>query len=367
MVDSDHYKRMMINSVIMIIGYGLAALGAYMSIYIFMIAAVLIGITSALGEVTVMGYLGLLPTKYMSSFVGGTGCAGISGNIFYLVSHAVLKLKDSVVFSIMIICGILYLVCFVLIIKYTGELRNKKWRKANLSVNKKEISSEGQYSPGLEVKGQFAEINVEGEEKVESLEEKKYSESSKINYEPGSSTVIEKQTKKLALINSLYYIVIWFFVFFCDYGTNVGFSDRIGDNLINAELNKGFLRENFYIIGQFSAQIGILLGRNSFNIFRLNRLYVFMVIAIMIYCIMFYCTLYMWNINPLILFTFIFISGIQNGWGYVFTLVQVLNDQSIQKINKEFIMNFLYVFADIGAGLSMILFLVYDHTFLKEE
>jgi battenin len=81
---------MLINTLIMITAFTLAAFAATFnqhiaSFYMALVASMLFGISTALGESTILGFCKGFPSTYVGLFSSGTGFAGIFGSGLLLI------------------------------------------------------------------------------------------------------------------------------------------------------------------------------------------------------------------------------------------------------------------------------------------
>ena len=328
----------------MTIGYILATIGSQMNIYVFLTASIFIGISCAFGEVAILGYMGGgSANKYITYFAGGTGTAGVGGVLIYFLTHSVFGLSDTYIFGLMIPSGILYLGCFLLVYKRT-ELQTLSY--------------------GVLAEGGLQELHNITENITNNSNTKTKMESVEKQGEFEKEEESKNQSRGMSLRIGMRYILIFFVVYYCDFGNSTGFSDRIGSKIHNRN-NNNFLQKNYYIISQMCTQLGILTGRNSLLLFKLRRTYIFMLTNLLIFTLMLYITIYLWNISPLFMYALVFLSGVMNGWTYLYSIARVMDDLDIYAHNKEYVINYLMIAGDLGAAFSMASFLLFDITFLN--
>ena len=378
----NYSTKIYINSIILFTGYFLGAVGAYCNFYILLLSTMLIGVSAAFGEVAILGFLDLVPKVYMGSFVGGTGASGITGAVFYLITHSLLNLHDSYIFILLIPSALMYFICFFIIQKYTKHEVITKIESRSKSNSLMPLHSIP-FPPISENRGIRNENNItensSSEIVVEEIENglnkkpqlkqailgnklKSIAQAPNIHFNLEN---IREQTKNEAFMKAFPYLLVFFIVYFTDYGTNTGFADRIGTNIQHSELDKNFMRNNFYVLGQFLAQMGIFIGRNSSYVLHLHKPYYFMLVNIIIYCLMLSISLCCWNINPIFMLVLITLSGLMNGWIYLFCINLLIDNIQIYYYNKSFIMNYLMFAGDLGAVFSLAATLIFDTTFMR--
>jgi battenin len=85
-----HLYRMLINTIVMLTGFLLAAFAAtysqnITSFYMALAASMFFGVGTALGESTILGFCKGFPSIYVGLFSSGTGFAGIFGSGILLI------------------------------------------------------------------------------------------------------------------------------------------------------------------------------------------------------------------------------------------------------------------------------------------
>lgn len=109
---------MLINSILMIIGFLLIGFSStynthVAAFYISLLASVILGITCALGESTVLGFCKGFPGTVVGYFGSGTGFAGVFGSGIVLLSTLVLKMDNiGILFFYSTITSIVYFFAF---------------------------------------------------------------------------------------------------------------------------------------------------------------------------------------------------------------------------------------------------------------
>jgi MFS family permease len=118
MINVKHLTRMLINTILMILGFLLIALACtydthIASFYLSLFASVILGVVSALGESTTLGFCKGFPSTVVGYFGSGTGFAGVFGAGLVLLATSILKIRNigSLFFAI-IPTSILYFLAF---------------------------------------------------------------------------------------------------------------------------------------------------------------------------------------------------------------------------------------------------------------
>lgn len=118
MINVKHLTRMLINTIMMILGFLLIALACtydtnIASFYLSLFASVILGVVSALGESTTLGFCKGFPSTVVGYFGSGTGFAGVFGAGIVLLATSVLKIHNigSLFFAI-IPTSIIYFLAF---------------------------------------------------------------------------------------------------------------------------------------------------------------------------------------------------------------------------------------------------------------
>jgi len=113
-----HLTRMLINTVLMALGFLLIGLAStydthIFSFYLSLFASVILGVVSALGESTTLGFCKGFPSTVVGYFGSGTGFAGVFGAGIVLLATSVLKIRNiGTLFFAAIPTSILYFLAF---------------------------------------------------------------------------------------------------------------------------------------------------------------------------------------------------------------------------------------------------------------
>ena len=74
--------------------------------------------------------------------------------------------------------------------------------------------------------------------------------------------------------------------------------------------------------------------------------------------------LYWFRISVWACFPLALMCGILGGWGYLYSVYRLLDQKKISKRNREFLANWLMLFANIGAIVATGFVFVMNYTFL---
>jgi MFS family permease len=118
MINVKHLTRMLTNTILMIIGFLLIGLACtydthISSFYLSLFASVILGVVSALGESTTLGFCKGFPSTVVGYFGSGTGFAGVFGAGVVLLATSVLKISNiGNLFFAIIPTSIIYFLAF---------------------------------------------------------------------------------------------------------------------------------------------------------------------------------------------------------------------------------------------------------------
>jgi MFS family permease len=120
-----HITRMFMNSILMLIGFLLIAFACTFdknvaSFYVSLLAAIFLGIVSAFGESTTLGFCKGFPSTVVGYFGSGTGFAGVFGAGSLLILSS-LKVPLGTIFFIITPTAIPYFLSFL----WINRMKNK--------------------------------------------------------------------------------------------------------------------------------------------------------------------------------------------------------------------------------------------------
>ena len=149
-------------------------------------------------------------------------------------------------------------------------------------------------------------------------------------------------------------------------GLNFQSRTRVYSSLFDrlAQLRKSqdsddFFEQNLFTISQFVYQSGVLIARSSLYWFRSKATGIINFILFLHFLAFFGFCLFYISINIWIIFSLSFTLGIFGGWGYLFSYYRLMDNEEITENNREILINYLAISADLGAlieGINLAIF-----------
>ena len=160
---------------------------------------------------------------------------------------------------------------------------------------------------------------------------------------------------------NLYWI---FWLYFFEYCVISSFLDRI-TQLRDAENSDFWFEKNMFTISQFLYQAGVLIARSSLYCLKSKNTGIVAFILFLHFVLFFILCLCYYEISIWIVFALSLSVGVFGGWGYLFSFYRLMDSKLINEKNKEILVNYLAISADVGALLATGFAIVVSNTILK--
>lgn len=160
---------------------------------------------------------------------------------------------------------------------------------------------------------------------------------------------------------------IWiFWLYFFEYCAITGFLDRLAQ-LRKSDESDYFFEKNFFTITQFLYQAGVLIARSSLSCFALKITGTITIILLSHFIVLFSLCLWYVEISRWIVFIISLSLGIFGGWGYLFSYYRLMDNKKVSEDNRENLVNYLAISADLGALLATGFAILISNTILKVD
>lgn len=118
--------RVIASCILCVLGVGGVALGTMISFWFCLVAVVLVGCFSSLGESVLLGFLREFDPALMGAWSSGTGMAGILGTLSYLLMFSVIGLSNRTIFISLLPFTLVYWVAF----RYVSRTHRRRQKAA---------------------------------------------------------------------------------------------------------------------------------------------------------------------------------------------------------------------------------------------
>jgi hypothetical protein len=160
---------------------------------------------------------------------------------------------------------------------------------------------------------------------------------------------------------------VWiFWLYFFEYCAITGFLDRLAQ-LRESDQSSDFFEKNLFTITQFLYQAGVLIARSSLPCLKLKITGTVSVIMLVHFAVLFSFCLWYVNVSRWIIFVISLSLGIFGGWGYLFSYYRLMDNKKVSENNREKLINYLAVSADLGALCATLFAILVSNTILKVD
>ena len=160
---------------------------------------------------------------------------------------------------------------------------------------------------------------------------------------------------------------IWiFWLYFFEYCAITGFLDRLAQ-LRESDQSDDFFEKNLFTITQFLYQAGVLVARSSLPCLKLKVTGTVSFIMLVHFCVLFAFCLWYVDVSRWIIFVISLSLGMFGGWGYLFSYYRLMDNKKVSESNREKLINYLAVSADIGALCATLFAILVSNTILKVD
>eukprot|EP00347_Sterkiella_histriomuscorum_P007689 403347950 len=333
LVKTTHKHRMIINSCLMLSGFILITLACFndsnqLAFYVALISSLLLGVSSALGESTILGFCQYLPDKQMvGAFSSGTGFAGIFGAGFIL-SMKFMGMSNAQIFLSIIPSALVYYLCFY---------------KLNSSINKLPSilrTTHGTRKSSHEYQLQDFLLTQNQNSVQHSIDRQQHD--IMLN-----KTLNTHEFKKI-LSKVGYFIINLMLVYFLEYTILTSFCDKISRQMlaehndkqigqpVNSPNNDNYLYVNGYAIMAFSYQIGVFISRSSLSLIKIQKVHLITTLQFVNFVVMLLVSLGGWRLlgeSYLVLIFIMIWVGLMGGASYVNVMYWILQSGNTSNDN----------------------------------
>lgn len=322
-----------------------------------MVASILVGLATNLGQLTTIGFMKCFPPIIVSGLSSGTGMGGVLGSVIYVVfKHYDISITNTLLS--MLLFYPLYAFSFYLVTRL--QLK----RQAMSSSSNLNETANNSRADLIEMSQEIAEQPEP--ESPDKLDEK----DAQALLEEQESQINERLSWKSFLfiyskVGNL--LLAFFFIYFLNYLSITSFSSLIRSKYKNM-YSKEEMPTMVYLLFEMLQMmfcVGYFVGKSSLDFFPIQRIWaisVWMILVTITFCgqIFIEATLPVW-----IPITNMFFVGLIAGFGWVNICHQILEHPDIGKKHRELALNFNMMFSYFGIILSS--FLGYFFLFLWNE
>ena len=126
LLDTKVTHRVLASCVLCVLGIGGVAVGTMISFWFCLVAVVLVGCFSSLGESVLLGFLREFDPALMGAWSSGTGMAGILGTLSYLLMYSVIGLSNRTIFISLLPFTLVYWAAF----RYVSRTHRRRQKAA---------------------------------------------------------------------------------------------------------------------------------------------------------------------------------------------------------------------------------------------
>ena len=314
------------------------------------IASILVGLATNLGQLTTIGFMKCFPPIIVSGLSSGTGMGGVLASIIYLVfKHLDISITKTLLS--MIFFYPVYAICFHMVTRLQVQRQNMiNATEMNQIAHEpdsenNEMKQELTEDPEMIQKSGLTEAQLRLEE-----------EESKINERLSWASFVFVFSKVGRLLLS------FFFIYFLNYLSITSFSSVMTSNYQNmyTEDDMPTLVYLLFEILQFIFCLGYFMGKSSLDYFPIQRIWainLWMVFVTILFCGQIVID---WTPNVSVPIFNMFLVGLVAGFGWVNICHQILEHPEIGKKYRELALNFNMMFSYFGIILSSLV----GYTFL---
>ena len=304
----SHRIRAHITGIAFLIGYGILTFSVYVNFEFALLGIIIVGGACSFGESVILGYLKYFPAKLTGAWSSGTGMAGVGACLIYLLLSGLLEWGNQAIFLSMIPTAIIYMISFE--ITWKSSCKN--------------------------------EPKPDGLIKSENNDNKE----SKFNKIKRCFMIVWYRNIMLTLVYIFEYVI------------SVGLA-QISNT--NRDPNT---QDRDYIILALCYQFGVLISRSSISICEIPYFGLLTLLQFINYILWTFHVIFNW-FNEYIQFILMIYVGLLGGAMYVNVMYSILNDNKINKKDKEMCINITAIFINIGITTSAIIEIIMDNTFFQ--
>lgn len=341
-LDSSHNTRIIYCSVFSCISMIGLAVSVHINFISCILCIVVLGCCSSLGESVVLGYMRLGESNLVSAWSSGTGCAGVSGTLIYLLLYSGMKLQNSTVYMILMPSSIIYYM---------------SWRYIyNKSKQHKLLSNELLNDEPGATGSDNSHLNITAIDTSHS-----HSVSYSINSNDDELIVQRSNYQVLKYILST--ATQLSLVYLAEYVISIELASR--SNPLSIHKSYSWWYVNAYEILAFCYQLGVLVARSSISYLQIKRIYILTLlqaINLMIWLLHVY-TQFMPLYMQLIA---MFYVGLLGGFMYLNVFTILMNDTKLTPSQRELAVNYTQIAINLGIVASSIIDIVIEKLLLRK-
>ena len=319
----------------------------YQIFMLSMVASILVGLATNLGQLTTIGFMKCFPPIIVSGLSSGTGMGGVLGSVVYVVfKHYNISITTTLLS--MLLFYPLYAFSFYLVTRLQLKRQtmasnaNNNETADDSQINHIEMNQEIAEQPDPESPNEMDEATAQA-----LLEEQESKINERLSWE--SFKFIYSKVGRLLLS--------FFFIYFLNYLSITSFA-----SLIRSKYKKMYTEDDMptmvYLLFemlQLMFCIGYFMGKSSLDFFQIKRIWAistWMIVVTITFCgqIFIEMALPVW-----IPITNMFFVGLVAGFGWVNICHQILEHPEIGKKHRELALNFNMMFSYFGIILSSFL------------
>ena len=301
------------------ISYGLVGTKNDLGFALSLLATLIIGAFTAVGEVTIVGFLKAIPAQNIVGWCSGTGIAGISGAGLCLL-FKFLELEFKTLCYVLAPLAIVYFINFKHMLTLRAAIEKRITQSTvhqprSVEVDQ-QIPVELSRSPSHEPEAAEAAVNEE------------------LSFEAVRTVmrVVGQPILNLGL------------VYFLQYSCTTSFAERAHRH---SSLSGDFWHRNAFVLLSFSYQLGVFVSRSSLHFFKFSNVRIITSAQVLNFLLFFSVAKWQW-MGIMYQIPLMLSVGITGGFSYVNCLYLVLENKSLRQTHKELAINICGLAIEVG-------------------
>ena len=359
--NSSYRARILINTLLLIIGLVTVSLSTYVNFYVAVLGVVFVGGSSSFGESVLLGYLKAFAPELSGAWSSGTGMAGVGGSLFYLALFSGAALSNEIIFMLLLPTAILYWFAFVYVEKTATKSEglgddgdnddDENAMYSVLATSDQDMSLQNKSLISRDVADSSGEMSVEYQSGT---------------YENDITAVDREEESTFRRTVRVLKGCGWLatqllLVYFFEYVVSVGFAAIANKK----QKHKNWFHDNSYELLAFCYQFGVLISRSSISFIKIRQVEILTFLQ--------GCNFVIWLLHSFYFFIpleaqfpLMIFCGLLGGAMYVNVFYILLETNVVPSLDRELAINLTAIFINIGIVMASGFMIYMDKTFLKD-
>lgn len=330
--------------------------------WISLVASVIIGVTSALGECNVVALMKGFPSQTIGYFGSGTGFAGICGTSMLLVLSA-LGMRDWQIYMTAAPTMIPYIYCCLWVIdmshkyRFVPEIEPKE--ESEVSREERE-ETEGLMKQNAKVQNITQELTSSDNSPM-AVGDRSVDDDVSSNLQLDCDSFMMVMKKAGLTMSNLS------MVYFLEYSITTAFGIAAVNKMCEgqAKCTTEFIWVEAFTILYFCYQVGVFLSRSSLQLFVVDRVWIVTLLQLVNFVVFFLNAFYLFIGSIYVLFTLMVWVGCMGGCSYVNVIYKIQRSDKLKRTEKELAVMILMMFNDFGIFAASLFALILNLTVFK--